>query len=104
MTQEDIKYLKRFETNFKTAVNHNYTTAIPSTYMKKIVEIYEKYSSKITVCYHCSGSILSALKTIGRWYFNKIEILKENENLNNTPKEEIKEDGENKTIKGRKRK
>lgn len=104
MTQEDIKYLKRFETNFKTAVNHNYTRAIPSTYLKEIVKIYEKYNSKITVCYHCSSSILSALKTIGRWYFNKIEILKENEYLNNTPKEEIKEDGKNKTIKGRKRK
>lgn len=103
MTQEELEYLKRFDTNFKTAVNHNYTSAIPSTYLKEIVKIYEKYNNKITVCYHCSSSVLSALKTIGRWYFNKIEILKENEYFNNIAKEEIKEDGkQNKTIRRRK--
>lgn len=73
MTQEEINYLKRFESNFQTAINHNYTRAIPSTYLKEIVKIYEKYNSKITICYHCSSSILSALKVIGRWYIKITE-------------------------------
>ncbi len=73
MTKEEINYLKRFESNFQTAINHNYTRAIPSTYLKEIVKIYEKYNSKITVCYHCSSSILGALKVIGRWYYKITE-------------------------------
>ena len=70
MTQEDIKWLKQFEPNFKTAINSNYSRNILDSQLRKMVEIYETVKGKkYNLCYHCSSSILGFLKDMGKIYF-----------------------------------
>ena len=74
MTQEDIKWLKQFESNFKTAINSNYSRNILDSQLRKMVEIYESITGKkYNLCYHCSTSILGFLKDMGRIYFQKVQ-------------------------------
>lgn len=74
MNIEDIKWLKSFETNFRTAINSNYSRNILESQLRKMVDIYEKETGKkYTLCYHCSTSILYFLKDIGKIYFDAVQ-------------------------------
>ena len=93
MTQEQISILQKYESNFNTAINHNYTRTIPSKELEVLHSIYEEHIGKqYHFCKHCSTSILNFMKKLGQVYnTEKIRFEKQEE--------------ENGTIhKGRKRK
>lgn len=74
MTKADLKYLSEFENNFKTAINSNYTRNIVRSKLEKMLEIYNRETGKdYNLCTHCSTSILSFLKLIGKVYFDAVQ-------------------------------
>lgn len=73
-TEEDIQYLKKFESNFNTAIKANYTRNIPRKDVENMVEIYNRVNGKaLKLCSYCSSSVLSFLKDIGQQYFNAVQ-------------------------------
>ena len=74
MKIEDLNYLRRFENNFYTAINANYTRMIPSRELDKMLEIYvNETNNKFPLCKHCTSSILSFLKSLGKIYNRAVE-------------------------------
>lgn len=43
MTKEEIQYLSKFERNYYTAINSNYTSAIWNDDLNEMLKIYKKY-------------------------------------------------------------
>lgn len=71
MTQEDIKFLSEYESNFKTAINSNYTRNILKSPLLKMLDIYQRETGKTyNLCTHCTVSVLAFLKVIGKMYFD----------------------------------
>ena len=74
MTKAELKYLSEFEQNFKTAIYSNYTRNIVKSKLEKMLEIYVKETGRdYNLCTHCSSSILSFLKLIGKVYFDAVQ-------------------------------
>ena len=74
MTQEDIKFLSEYESNFKTAINSNYTRNILKTPLLKMLDIYQRETGKTyNLCTHCTVSVLAFLKVIGKMYFEIVQ-------------------------------
>lgn len=85
MTQEEIKFLSEYESNFQTAMKSNYTRNIVKRELLKMLDIYERETgNKYNLCTHCSNSVLGFVRLIGKLYFEKVQegnetILKNNE-------------------------
>ena len=72
MTKEDLEYLEKYEGNFKTAINSNYTRNVTHTALDKMLEIYHKETGKtFTLCKSCSSSVMAFLKVIGKIYLDQ---------------------------------
>lgn len=72
MTKEDLEYLSKYEHNFNTAINSNYSRNIVSSALERMKEIYERETGKeYRLCTHCSASVLSFLKVIGKLYLDR---------------------------------
>ena len=103
-TEEDIQYLKKFESNFNTAIKTSYTRNVPRKDIEKMLDIYNRVNGKtLTICTYCTSSILSFLKDIGQQYFSLVqtgneqrlntnELEKEVTYLENTDVAKAKED------------
>lgn len=73
-TEDELKYLREFETNFTSAIKANYTRNIPRKDIEKMVDIYNRVNdSNIRICSYCSSSILSFLKDIGKIYYDEVQ-------------------------------
>ena len=73
-TEEDIQYLKKFESNFNTAIKTSYTRNVPKKDIEKMLDIYNRVNGKtLNICTYCTSSILSFLKDIGQQYFNSVQ-------------------------------
>lgn len=80
MTTEDINWLSKFETNFRTAINSNYSRNILESQLRKMVEIYElETGKKYKLCLHCSSQILQFIKDMGKIYFETVQAGNETE-------------------------
>lgn len=72
MTQEERLYLSSFEKNFDTAINHQYSAAIPVKDLKKMLEILKKYEPGYTANLNCSRCILGLLQKIGKLFKDSV--------------------------------
>ena len=100
MTKEEIQYLSKFERNYYTALNSNYTSAIWNDDLNEMLKIYKKYKCDYNLCKHCSASILAFVKKVGLMYEEeKNKITKEEENA-----KENEGESNSKRKKGNKRK
>lgn len=69
MTIEDLEFLKKYESNFLTAINAGYSRNIPKNDLEKMVEIYSREKNiRYKLCYHCSSTVLSFIKELGSMY------------------------------------
>lgn len=74
MTQEDLNFLKEYESNFTTAIKSDYTRTIVKSKLEKMLGIYEKETGKrYNLCTHCPTSVLAFLKVVGKMYFDIIQ-------------------------------
>lgn len=94
ISKENFKWLSQFESNFRTAINSNYTRNILESQLKRMVEIYEvSTGKKYNLCTHCSTSVLAFLKVIGKLFLDqkgKETELKTKELKNKVAKMEMK--------------
>ena len=73
MTVEQLEYLRQFEGKFITAIKSNYTRSIPKKDLDKMLEIYNSITNKkITLCYHCTASIVGLLRDLGNLYLKEV--------------------------------
>ena len=79
-TKRELEYLKEFENNFNTAINHQYTRNIASKQLDELISIYKRVTDNpnFKICKHCSSNILSFIKMLGKMYFEQIEIKETN--------------------------
>lgn len=74
MTQEDIKWLSQFTTNFNTAIKSNYSRNILEGSLIKMKEIYEcETGKKYSLCVYCTGNVLELLRLVGNLYFKAVQ-------------------------------
>jgi hypothetical protein len=104
MLREDYEYLKQFESNFRTAINSNYSRNIAESHLNRMVEIYSKEIGKShKICIRCGTVVLNFLKDLGKIYYKVQEGFEDNMKINKldetvTDKDNergIKEDGNN---------
>lgn len=73
MTIEDLEFLKKYESNFLTAINAGYSRNIPKNDLEKMVEIYSREKNiRYRLCYHCSSTVLSFIKELGSMYLKQL--------------------------------
>lgn len=84
-TKRELEYLKEFENNFHTAINHQYTRNIASKQLDELISIYKRVTDNpnFKLCKHCSTNILSFIKTLGKIYFEQIQLIEENKEKKN---------------------
>lgn len=103
MTKEDIEYLEKYELNFKTAINANYTRNVTHTALDRMLEIYQRETGKtFTLCKSCTSSVLAFLKVIGKIYLvqkGKETQLNNNELANTVTEKEQSDCIKNKRVK-----
>lgn len=103
MTQEEIKFLQQYESNFNTAIKSNYSRNIVKRDLLKMYDIYKKETGRdYNLCTHCNTSIIAFLKLIGKVYFEIVQegnepILEINELQNVVTDLENKKEKKNKT-------
>lgn len=103
MTKEDIQFLSEFESNFKTAINSNYSRNIVKSKLEKMLEIYKRVTGRnYSLCTHCTTSILTFLRLIGELYFDTVQDGNET-NMNINELQKTVTDMENKKKKNRKK-
>lgn len=69
LTQEDIKILSKYENNFRTAINANYTRNIPTKELEVLAEIYNRVSGNTSkICLNCSTQVLALVTKLGKLY------------------------------------
>ena len=90
MTEKQFEYLKKFETNFRTSINCNYTVNVPSFELDKIKVIYEEITgNKVYMCKYCSSDILNLLKNVGKLYFKEKERVELEQTLNTNKLQDV---------------
>lgn len=90
MTEKQFEYLKRFENNFRTSINCNYTVNVPNFELDKIKAIYEEITgNKVYMCKYCSSDILNLLKNVGQLYFKEKERVELEQTLNNNKLQDV---------------
>jgi hypothetical protein len=91
MKKENIEYLKKFETNFNTAIKSNFSRAIPTADKYKMQEILlEEKREKFPLSPNCALCTLKLLKKVGELYFNAVKDVVELETQLNINKLENK--------------
>lgn len=74
MRKELRQYLKRFESNMKTARESGYTRNIPKRDRLRLLEVYREltpdHSPKLILCNNC---IVEILKELSKYYNNEIK-------------------------------
>lgn len=84
MTKEDINWLKKFESNFNTAIKSNYSRNILEGSLIKMKEIYEyETGKKYSLCVYCTGNVLELLRLVGNLYFKAVQTGNEPEVITN---------------------
>lgn len=73
MTREEILYLASFEKNFTTAINSNWSSAVPVKDLKKMLEIMKNIEPGYTANINCSRCVLGLLKKLGAEYFSAVK-------------------------------
>lgn len=74
MNNNDKNYLKKYESNLRTAYFSDYSRNIPTAVLQKMEQIYyNETGDAITTNYSCGNCILKSLKKIGKWWFTKIK-------------------------------
>lgn len=88
MSDQDFEYLKKFELNFTTALESNYSRAMLRSEYEEVIRIYNKvtgesYKTNLT-CSHCC---LKLLQKVGRLYFDESKCRNEcqDEHLSKIP-------------------
>lgn len=75
LTKEEINILSKYESNFRTAINANYTRNIPTKELEQLAEIYKRVTgSNNKICLHCSTQILALVTKLGKLYNEQITI------------------------------
>lgn len=98
-TNEELKYLKKYENNFNTAINHGYTRNIPTSELTQLEKIYKRVTNdnSYKLCMHCSVNILRFIAELGKMYYAEQKIIEETPKKNGTDKTK-------QNVKGRERK
>ena len=74
LNKTEIKKLSKFESNFNTAVYHNYSRAILSKDIDEMESIYMKHNEGANkINRGCSRCVLSFLQDLGKLYFKSKE-------------------------------
>lgn len=104
INKDDMKWLSQFENNFNSAIKSNYSRNILVSQLNRMQEIYELSTGKrYDLCTHCSSSVLSFLKVIGKIYLDQKGFettLKDNELKNVVTNKEVKVKRNGKSTKG----
>lgn len=66
MTEEDFKYFSKYEKNFRTAIDQDYSSAIP---VRDLILMKEKSGWSGTLNLSCSRCTMKLLKYFGAQYF-----------------------------------
>ena len=78
----EMKTLKKYENNFKTALYSDYSRNMMRTDLEKIVGIYEKkLGHTYSMNYSCGACQLKLLKLVGKIYFDTLPEVEEPEPL-----------------------
>lgn len=77
--KEQLDILSEYEQNFFRAVHQDYYRTMRSTVIDKLSDIYNSVADKpYNTNWSCSHCILAFLKTIGKKYYDDLELYKEN--------------------------
>lgn len=72
-SKADIKYLKHFESHFKTALNSDYVRNVLSADVEKMVKMYyDTFNVKLNYNPNCGNCVLNIIKTVGRKYNEQV--------------------------------
>lgn len=89
-----IEYLKKFEPNFKTAIENGYSRHIPYNDRLKLIELYKELTdNQDRICINCSADMVKILKVI----YNDYYLVHSKEETKNELVDIVK-DGESKQI------
>lgn len=82
MKKENIEYLKKFETNFNTAIKSGFTRAIPSADKIRMQQILkEETGENFPLSLNCGMCTLKLARKVGELYFNAIKDVVEPETV-----------------------
>lgn len=74
MKKENIEYLKKFESNFNTAIKSNYTRAIPSNDKIRMQQIIkEETGENFPLSLNCGMCTLKLIRKVGELYFKTLK-------------------------------
>lgn len=74
MKKDNLEYLKKFESNFNTAIKSNYTRAIPNNDKIRMKEILlEEIGFDFPLNLSCGLCTLKLVKKVGELYFNAVK-------------------------------
>lgn len=74
MKKENIEYLKKFESNFNTAIKSSFTRAIPTNDKIRMKEILlEEKGENFPLSLNCGICTLKLVKKVGELYFKAIK-------------------------------
>lgn len=76
MTKTQFEKLKKYEQIFRTAIESNYYRSMDSRYASDFISMCHELNVYIKPS--CPACVLTALKTIGRLYFDYKEPVEEN--------------------------
>lgn len=77
--KEQLETLAEYEPNFFRAVHQDYYRTMRSTVIDKLRDMYDSVADKpYDTNWSCNHCILSFLKTIGKKYYEDLDIYKEN--------------------------
>lgn len=80
LTEDQIKFLSRFESNFKTVTEAGYTRGISRRDIKALYDIYKDFSEDNSIQnIYCSSCLVNMLKKLSSIYHNNIYIWQDNE-------------------------
>lgn len=80
MNKEDLAILKKYEDRMRTAVGYDYARAVQSRDLDLLLDIWNRHhDTPYRMNKGCSACQLTFLKMLGRWYFDKIKVVKESE-------------------------
>lgn len=72
--------LEKYEDRMRTAVGYDYARAVQSRDLDLLLDIWNRHhDTPYRMNKACSSCQLTFLKMLGRWYFDKIKVVKETE-------------------------